>query len=177
MLRGLLLPTLSSAFGVLSIEAGASAAAGLLMCWHLLSITTGFRSAWVLYSVWMAVSSAALFYGRAKRDLGHVQWFAIAMFIDVLVYATGIAFDAELQMTNIEQCNVAMAANPGLTVEQCLEHVHEIKAIAYAMRLAVLASKAYLAAMAYSYELRCGFGVQIQRASVDKPASTDAPAE
>ncbi|KAJ1811785.1 hypothetical protein LPJ75_003974, partial [Coemansia sp. RSA 2598] len=133
----------------------------------------------------MIASSAALFYGRAQRDQGHVQWFAVAAFIDVLVYAAGIAYGAELRMTDVEQCAVAMAANPGLTVEHCLEHVHEIKAIAYAMRLAALAAKAYLAAVARSYELRCGFGahdqqepagnLQIRRAPAAKPVSTDAP--
>ncbi|KAJ1870712.1 hypothetical protein H4R99_007114 [Coemansia sp. RSA 1722] len=157
MIRGLLLPTPTTVFNIFSIEAGACAAAGVLMCWHILCVTTGFRSPWMLYNVWMAVSSIALFYGRAHRDLGHIKWFAIAVFADIAVYAIGAAYDAELRMTDFDHCAVAMAANHGLTIEYCLQHVHEIKAIAYAMRLAALAFKFYVASVAYSYELSCGF--------------------
>ncbi|KAJ2380813.1 hypothetical protein GGI05_006181 [Coemansia sp. RSA 2603] len=113
------------------------------------------RSPWMLYSLWMAVSSAALFYGRAKRDVGHVQWFATAAFIDIFVYAAAIPFEKEFGMSDVERCTVAMATNGELTMEYCLAHVHEISAIAYGIRAVALAIKVYVAAVAQSYEHQC----------------------
>ncbi|KAJ2731150.1 hypothetical protein IW152_004739 [Coemansia sp. BCRC 34962] len=148
-----LLPRPGSLLGFVELETGVSIVAGAGIAWQALSIATGLRSAWVLYSVWMLVSSVALFYGRRKRDAGHVRWFALALFIDMLVYVGYIPFDPELAMTNVQQCAVAMTANRDLTMEYCLEHVHEIKNIAYAMRVAAVLAKLYLAGLARSYEL------------------------
>ncbi|KAJ2776474.1 hypothetical protein GGI15_004837 [Coemansia interrupta] len=155
MLRSLLLPAPRSVFGAFTVKTGATAAACMLLSWHVLSIATGLRSPWMLYSLWMAVSSAALFYGRAKRDVGHVQWFATSAFIDIFVYAAAVPFEKEFGMTDVERCTVAMATNDELTMEYCLAHVHEISAIAYAIRAAALAIKVYVAAVARSYELEC----------------------
>ncbi|KAJ2742434.1 hypothetical protein GGI20_004489 [Coemansia sp. BCRC 34301] len=152
MLRSLL-PTPSSLLGCIGLETGVSVVAMASIAWQVLSIATGFRSAWVLYSVWMLVSSAALFYGQHKRDLGHVRWFALALFVDVFVYLAYIPFDPEFGMTGAQQCAVAMTTNRDLTMEYCLGHVHEIKNIAYMMRVAAVLGKVYLAGLARSYEL------------------------
>ncbi|KAJ2438226.1 hypothetical protein GGF42_008365, partial [Coemansia sp. RSA 2424] len=152
MLRSLL-PTPSSLLGCIGLETGVSLVAASSIAWQALSIATGFRSAWVLYSAWMLVSSAALFYGQHKRDLGHVRWFALALFIDVFVYLAYIPFDPEFAMTDAQQCAVAMTTNRDLTMEYCLGHVHEIKHIAYVMRVAAVLAKLYLAGLARSYEL------------------------
>ncbi|KAJ2901169.1 hypothetical protein IWW38_000134 [Coemansia aciculifera] len=152
MLRSLL-PTPSTLLGCASLDTGVTIVALATIAWQALCIATGFRSAWVLYSVWMLVSSAALFYGRHKRDLGHVRWFALALFVDVFVYLAYIPFDAEFAMTDAQQCAVAMTTNRDLTMEYCLGHVHEIKNIAYMMRVAAVLAKIYLASVARSYEL------------------------
>ncbi|KAJ2028620.1 hypothetical protein IWW57_002069 [Coemansia sp. S610] len=148
-----LLPRPGSLLGFIELETGVSIVAGASIAWQALSIATGFRSAWVLYSAWMLVSSVALFYGQRKRDAGHVRWFALALFVDVLVYVSYIPFDPEFGMTAVQQCAVAMATNRDLALEYCLEHVHEIKNIAYVMRVAAVLAKLYLAGLARSYEL------------------------
>ncbi|KAJ1889207.1 hypothetical protein LPJ66_008160 [Kickxella alabastrina] len=156
MLRELLLPKPKSILGCIPLGPGTLLAATALLLWHLLSLATGFRSPWALYSLWMAVSSAALLYGQHKRDLDHVHWFAMAVFADIFIYAVCIPYESELRMTDFERCEVAMTTNP-MSMEYCLEHVHEIKAIAFAMRCLAVLAKVYLAAVARSYELACGF--------------------
>ncbi|KAJ2808943.1 hypothetical protein H4S07_003299 [Coemansia furcata] len=152
MLRSLL-PRPSSLLGFIELETGVSIVALGSIAWQALCIATGFRSAWVLYSVWMLVSSVALLYGRYKRDSSHVQWFALALFIDVFVYLAYIPFDAEFAMTDAQQCAIAMTTNRDLTMEYCLGHVHEIKNIAYMIRVGAVLAKLYLAGLARSYEL------------------------
>ncbi|KAJ2075497.1 hypothetical protein GGH13_000568 [Coemansia sp. S155-1] len=152
MLRSLL-PRPGSLFGFFELETGVAIVAGASIAWQALCIATGFRSAWVLYNVWMLVSSFALLYGQYKRDSGHVRWFALALFIDVFVYLAYIPFDPEFAMTDAQQCAIAMTTNRDLTMEYCLGHVHEIKNIAYMMRVVAVLAKLYLAGLARSYEL------------------------
>ncbi|KAJ2349421.1 hypothetical protein GGH92_002544 [Coemansia sp. RSA 2673] len=88
-----------------------------------------------------------------KRDSGHVRWFALALFIDIFVYLAYIPFDPEFAMTDAQQCAIAMTTNRDLTMEYCLGHVHEIKNIAYMMRVVAVLAKLYLAGLARNYEL------------------------
>ncbi|KAJ2459104.1 hypothetical protein GGI02_005922, partial [Coemansia sp. RSA 2322] len=132
---------------------GVTLAASAVLAWQVVSIAAGFRSVWVLYSVWMAVSGCALFYGQRSGDVSHVRWFAMALFVDIFVYIGYMWYDPEFAMTDVERCAVAMRTNRELTMEHCLAHVHEIKNIAYIMRVAAVLAKFYLAGLARSYEL------------------------
>ncbi|KAJ1796101.1 hypothetical protein LPJ59_003954 [Coemansia sp. RSA 2399] len=152
MLRSLL-PAPTTLLGCIPLEPGVTAVATLTLAWNLLNTATGLHSPWVLYTVWMVVSSCALFYARYKRDLSHARWFAMALFIDIMVYAVSIPYDKEFTMSDAEQCTVAMSTNRDLTMDHCLAHVHEIRNIAYMIRIASLLGKTYLAGLARSYEL------------------------
>ncbi|KAJ2722032.1 hypothetical protein GGI07_003566 [Coemansia sp. Benny D115] len=149
------LPAPRALLGCLPLRSGVLASAALAIAWHLFALATGLHSLWAAYHLWMAVSCAALLYGHTKRDAGHVRWFASAVFADALVYAASVPFDSEFAMTDVDRCEVAMAANRGLRMEQCLEHVHEIKAIAVAIRAATLLAKLHWAAAARGFELHC----------------------
>ncbi|KAJ1949191.1 hypothetical protein EC988_004871 [Linderina pennispora] len=151
MLRAIL-PSPRSLLGCIPLNIGAAIIAALLTVWHGFGIATGYRSPWVLYSIWMAVSSVALFYGQHKKDHGHVRWFAMALFIDMFVYIGYIPYDRDFTMTDVESCQVAMSTNRDMTMEYCLEHVHEIRQIAYVMRVAAVLAKGYMASVAKSYE-------------------------
>ncbi|KAJ1667742.1 hypothetical protein IW140_001199 [Coemansia sp. RSA 1813] len=152
MLRSLL-PAPKTLLGCIPLEPGVTAVATLLLAWNLLNTVTGLKSPWVLYNVWMVVSSCALFYAKYKRDLSHARWFAMALFIDIMVYAVSIPYDKEFTMSDAEQCTIAMSTNRDMTMEHCLAHVHEIRNIAYMIRVASLLVKTYLAGLARSYEL------------------------
>ncbi|KAI8325453.1 hypothetical protein GQ54DRAFT_254644, partial [Martensiomyces pterosporus] len=151
MLRDIL-PKPRSLLGCIPLETGISIVASGLIMWHIFGIATGYANAWVLYNVWMLVSSIALFYGQSKKDLGHVRWFSVALFIDIVVYVAYIPYDSDFTMTDTESCSVAMMTNRDMTMEYCLEHVHEIRNIAYMMRVAAVFVKTYLAGLAKSYE-------------------------
>ncbi|KAI9505726.1 hypothetical protein GGI25_002369 [Coemansia spiralis] len=152
MLRSLL-PAPTTLLGCIPLETGATIVASVLVAWNVFSVATGLRSAWALYSAWMAVSSCALFYAQRKRDAGHAHWFAMALFLDIIVYVAYIPYDSEFTMTDGEQCAVAMRTNRGMTLEHCMAHVHEIRNIAYMLRVATVLVKTYLAGFARSYEL------------------------
>ncbi|KAJ2809262.1 hypothetical protein H4R20_000257 [Coemansia guatemalensis] len=153
MLRRLLLPTASRLFGCVPLEHGVLAAAAALMVWHVGAGIVSMRSIWILYEVWMAVSACAGIYAQRTRDAGHAQWFALALFADIGVFVARVAHSRELAMGDVEQCAVAMNANPGLALDQCLVHVHEIRAIAWVLRAAMLMLKVHLASLAYAFEL------------------------
>ncbi|KAJ1960149.1 hypothetical protein GGI12_003959 [Dipsacomyces acuminosporus] len=151
MLRAIL-PKPRTLLGCIPLETGVSIVASGLIIWNIFGIATGYSSAWVLYNVWMLVSSIALFYGLIKKDYGHARWFAIALFLDILVYLAYIPYDPEFTMTDTESCSIAMVTNRDMTMEYCLDHIHEIKNIAYMMRVAAVLTKCYLAGLAKSYE-------------------------
>ncbi|KAJ2083623.1 hypothetical protein H4R24_000681 [Coemansia sp. RSA 988] len=153
MLRRLLLPTPSRLLGCVRLEHGVLVAAVALMVWHVVAGIVSMRSAWALYEAWMAVSACAGIYAQRTRDAGHAQWFALALFVDIGVYVARIVHNRELAMGDAEQCVVAMNANPGLTLDQCLVHVHEIRAIAWVLRVAVVLLKVHVASFAYVFEL------------------------
>ncbi|KAJ2844347.1 hypothetical protein GGI22_006907, partial [Coemansia erecta] len=103
MLRSLL-PAPTTLLGCIPLGPGVTAVATLTLAWNLLSTVTGLHSPWAFYTVWMVVSSCALFYARYKRDLSHARWFAMALFIDIIVYAASIPYDKEFAMSDAEQC-------------------------------------------------------------------------
>ncbi|PIA18934.1 hypothetical protein COEREDRAFT_84873 [Coemansia reversa NRRL 1564] len=153
MLRRLLLPTPSRLLGCVRLERGVLIAATFLIIWHAVAGVVSMRSAWALYDVWMVVSACAGIYAQRTRDVGHAQWFGLALFVDFGVYIVGVAYSRELVMGDAEQCALAMDANRSLTLDQCLAHVHEIRAIAWVLRAAVALLKIHIASLTYAFEL------------------------
>ncbi|KAJ2119907.1 hypothetical protein IW147_005496 [Coemansia sp. RSA 720] len=137
---------LSRLFGCVPLAAGV-AGTGVVMClWHVLQIASNLKSIWAVYHAWMAVSACAGVYAQQRRDAGHARWFALALMADTCLSI--IKGDAMPD----EQCAIARRANPGLSMDECLRHVHEIRAIARALRACVVLLKAYLAFAVHAFD-------------------------
>ncbi|KAJ2358222.1 hypothetical protein IWW50_002807 [Coemansia erecta] len=139
----------SRLLGIVPSAAGVAWLGAALCCWHALQLMSGLYSVWAAYHVWMAVSACAGVYAQRQRDIGHAQWFALALVADVCVsfaYMLG-----EQPLNDDEQCMIARRANPGLSNRECLDHVHEIYAIAWVLRACVLALKVHLAGVANAF--------------------------
>lgn len=154
MIRSLL-PTPQSLLGCVRLSPAATLIASSTAIWQLFCLITDPHTLWSLYRLWLLISSLALFYGQHKKDSGHIHWFAVSLFFDILVYVAYIPYDPEFTMSAHEQCRIAMATSrQEMTMEYCLGHLHEIHQIAYMMRVAAVLVKTYLASIAYSYELK-----------------------
>ncbi|KAJ2849220.1 hypothetical protein IWW36_002793 [Coemansia brasiliensis] len=152
LLKHLPLPT--RLLGVVPIEPGVVLVGVLLCAWHALQLLQELRSLWAVYRLWMCVSACAGVYAWRKHDWGHAQWFAWALLADIAVSAAGVAWDSELMLSDHDQCAVAQRANPMLSHDECLAHIHEIRAIAWALRVASLGLKVHFTLVAHAFEQR-----------------------
>ncbi|KAJ2500455.1 hypothetical protein GGH96_002695 [Coemansia sp. RSA 1972] len=139
--------TPSRLFGCVPLDVGV-ASLGIVLCvWHVLQATSNLRSIWAAYHVWMAVSSCAGVYAQQRRDAGHARWFALALAIDACISLMA------REIPDGEQCVIARRANPGLSINECLSHVHEIHFIARVLRACVVLLKAHLALAVRAFDL------------------------
>ncbi|KAJ1760113.1 hypothetical protein LPJ77_004279 [Coemansia sp. RSA 2523] len=139
--------TPSRLFGCVPLDVGVASLGVVLCVWHGLQTASNIRSIWAAYHLWMAVSSCAGVYAQQRRDAGHARWFAFALAID-----TCISLMAS-EIPDKEQCVIARRANPGLSMAECLSHVHEIHFIARTLRACVVVLKAHLVLAVYAFDL------------------------
>ncbi|KAJ1742040.1 hypothetical protein H4R22_000745 [Coemansia sp. RSA 1290] len=146
------LPRPTRLLGVVPVEPGVVLVGVTLCAWHALQLLQELQSPWAAYRLWMCVSACAGVYAQRKRDWGHAQWFAWTLLADIAVSAADVAWSNELMLSDHEQCMVARQANPTLGHDECLAHIHEIRAIVWALRIVCLGLKVHLALVAHAFE-------------------------